>query len=89
MRLWKGSIMAKDWKKILNNPKNVKFNDLYEICRSHFGEPTGGKGSHTRFKTPWPGDPRINIQKDGKMAKVYQVKQVIKCLQKLEEEKKK
>jgi len=30
------------------------------------------------------GDPRINIQKDGKMAKLYQVKLVVKALKKLE-----
>ena len=80
--------MSTDWKKTLKSPKNVKFKDLYAICCEYFGKPVGGKGSHVRFKTPWPGDPRINIQKDGKMAKVYQVKQVIKCLAKLEEDKK-
>lgn len=36
---------------------------------------------------PWPGDPRVNIQRtDSGMAKVYQVKQVISALIKLEEE---
>jgi len=36
------------------------------------------------FKTPWQGDPRINIQKDGNMAKPYQVKIVQKALARLE-----
>ena len=68
----------------LKNPNNVQFNDLLNICRKYFGRPRI-KGSHHIFKTPWKGDPRINIQKDGKMAKPYQVKIVIKAIKKLEE----
>ena len=68
----------------LKNPKNVQFNDLLQICIKYFGKPRI-KGSHYIFKTPWKGDPRINIQKDGKMAKSYQVKIVVKALNKLEE----
>jgi len=52
---------------------------MYEV----FGVPRV-KGSHHIFKMPWKGDPRINIQKDGKMAKIYQVKLVVKALKKLE-----
>ena len=38
------------------------------------------------FKTPWPGDPRVNIQKskNGK-AKPYQVRQALKAIDKLQE----
>jgi hypothetical protein len=40
--------------------------------------------SHAIFKTPWVGDPRINIQ-DGKgKAKAYQVRQVLLAIDKLE-----
>jgi hypothetical protein len=70
-------------KDILANPKNFKFDDLIKICTKYFGVPRV-KGSHHIFKTPWKGDPRINIQKDGKMAKLYQVKLVVKVLKKLE-----
>lgn len=70
-------------KEILNNPNNVMFQDLLKICIKYFGEPRV-RGSHHIFKTPWAGDPRINIQKDGKMAKPYQVKAVRLALQKLE-----
>ncbi|QQO10358.1 hypothetical protein [Breznakiella homolactica] len=68
----------------LKNPKNVKFEDLLKICIHYFGKPRI-TGSHHIFKTPWKGDPRINIQKDGKMAKPYQVKMVLRALEKLEE----
>jgi predicted RNA binding protein YcfA (HicA-like mRNA interferase family) len=50
-----------------------------------FGEPRV-RGSHHIFKTPWEGDPRINIQKDGNMAKPYQVKAVIRAIKKLQED---
>jgi hypothetical protein len=35
------------------------------------------------FKMPWAGDPRINIQKQGKRAKTYQVKPVLAAIDKL------
>jgi hypothetical protein len=70
---------------VLRNPKNVKFDVLLHICVKYFGQPRIC-GSHHIFKMSWQGDPRINIQKDGNMAKPYQVKLVLKALQKLEEE---
>lgn len=76
------SVMGKDID-ILDNVRNVTFNDLLKLCQSHFGEPRIA-GSHHIFKTPWPGDPRINLQRDGKMAKPYQVIQVRKAIEKLE-----
>jgi hypothetical protein len=72
-------------KEQLSNPKNVKFDELLKICIKYFGAPRISS-SHYIFKTPWKGDPRINIQKDGKMAKPYQVKLVLKALEKLENE---
>lgn len=68
---------------MLENPKNVKFDDLLQVCIKNFGKPRI-KGSHHIFQTPWKGDPRINLQRDGKMAKPYQVKMVLKALEKLE-----
>ncbi len=72
--------------KALENPKNVSFKDLLKIAESFFGE-CRIAGSHHIFKTPWPGDPRINLQKDGKNAKPYQVKQVVAAVKKLREAK--
>jgi hypothetical protein len=45
------------------------------------------RGSHYIFKTPWKGDPRINLQKVDKMAKFYQVKDVKKAIEKMEAKK--
>ena len=63
--------------------KNIRFVDLIKVCKQYFGEPRQTGGSHTVFKTPWQGDPRINLQDDGGKAKPYQVKQVLAALDKL------
>lgn len=70
-------------KDLLDNPNNVLFEDLITLCRKYFGEPRI-RGSHHIFKTPWKGDPRINLQRDGKMAKPYQVRDVKKAMTKIE-----
>ncbi len=67
----------------LENPQNVLFADLLKICRKYFGKPRI-RGSHYIFKTPWKGDPRINLQKVDKVAKFYQVRDVRKALDKME-----
>lgn len=58
---------------------NIKFSRILSICEEMFGA-CRMNGSHHIFKTPWQGDPRINLQKAGNMAKPYQVRQVIRCL---------
>jgi hypothetical protein len=68
------------------NPKNVRFRDLSKACDYYFGKPRKGGTSHRVYKTPWPGDPRVNIQNSGGMAKAYQVKQVLKAIERLEVE---
>ena len=70
--------------KALANEKNIKFKDLLKICEKFFEGPKI-EGSHHIFKTPWKGQPWVNIQKDKKMAKRYQVKQVKEALTKLKE----
>jgi hypothetical protein len=67
------------------NPQNVKFADLVKICNYYFGNPRQQGTSHCVYKTPWQGDPRINIQEKNGKAKVYQVKQVLAAITKLEE----
>ena len=66
------------------NPKNVRFSDLCKICDHYFGEPRQNKTSHRVYKTPWQGDPRVNIQNDKGKAKAYQVKQVLLAIEKME-----
>ena len=66
-----------------NNPKNIRFDELDAVCRKFFGEPRQNGSSHRIYKTPWQGDPRINIQNDGGMAKRYQVITVLAAVDKL------
>ena len=68
------------------NPTGVRFRDLCRVCDCYFGIPRLGGSSHRVYRTPWPGDPRVNIQNDGGMAKAYQVRQVLKAISRLEEE---
>lgn len=65
-------------------PANIRFADLMKVCEEYFGSPRQHGTSHAIFKTPWPGDPRINIQDDKGKAKVYQVRQVLLAIEKLE-----
>lgn len=65
-------------------PANVGFNDLRKVCQAYFGKPRQSGGSHAIFKTPWLGDPRVNIQNEKGKAKAYQVRQVLLAIDKLE-----
>jgi hypothetical protein len=78
--------LEKILREMRSNPQNVRFVDLEKVCVHYFGEARNQGSSHFVYKTPWQGDPRINIQKGqaGK-AKAYQVKQVLLAIKKLEE----
>jgi len=71
--------------KMRHQPTNIRFAELLKICNELFGEPRQSGSSHTVFKTPWPGDPRVNIQNDKGKAKPYQVRQVLLAIDKLNE----
>ena len=68
---------------IRRNPRDVRFDDLRKACDRYFGEPRR-HGSHLAYRTPWQGEPRINIQARKGKAKPYQVRQVLKAIEKLE-----
>jgi hypothetical protein len=68
------------------NPVGVRFADLCKVRDHFFGEPRQAKSSHRVYKTPWPGDPRVNIQNDKGRGKAYQVKRIIKAIERLEVE---
>ena len=66
------------------NPSGIRFKDLKKVCVTYFGTPRQNSTSHSVFKTPWLGDPRVNIQSKKGMAKAYQVKQVLLAIDRLE-----
>ena len=68
------------------NQNNVRFSDLCKVCDHYFGNARQTGSSHRIYKTPWQGDPRVNIQNSKGKAKAYQVKQVLKAIERLEED---
>jgi hypothetical protein len=68
------------------NPVNVRFSDLCKVCDFYFGEPRQKGTSHRIYKTPWLGDPRVNIQNSKGKAKAYQVRQVLRAIKRLADE---
>jgi hypothetical protein len=77
---------AKILDQMRREPTNVRFSDLLKVCEEYFGAPRQSGTSHAVFKTPWPGDPRVNIQNDKGKAKAYQVRQVLLAIAKLKEQ---
>ncbi|MDB4307742.1 toxin HicA [Gammaproteobacteria bacterium] len=68
------------------NPKGVRFKDLCKVCDQYFGEARQTGSSHRVYRTPWQGDPRVNIQNSKGKAKPYQVRQVLQAITRLEVE---
>ena len=67
-------------------PNSIRFADACRVCDHYFGEPRQKGTSHRVYKTPWQGDPRVNIQGAKRKAKAYQVKQILKAIERLEYE---
>ena len=66
-------------------PQNVRFTDLAKVCDHYFGAARQQSGSHRVYRTPWVGDPRVNIQNAKGKAKPYQVRQVLQAIEKLDD----
>lgn len=79
------TVFEKTLARMRSTPNNIRFVELEKICRHYFGEPRQNGTSHRVFRTPWAGDPRVNIQEgeNGK-AKCFQVKQVLQAIERLE-----
>jgi hypothetical protein len=78
--------MDKILSKMRTAPQNVRYADLVKVCEHCFGEARQQGTSHAVYRTPWQGDPRVNIQcgENGK-AKEYQVRQVLSAIDRLQE----
>lgn len=76
--------IAKIVDRMRSSPAQIRFADLYKVCVAYFGEPRQSGSSHAVFKTPWPGDPRVNIQNFRGKAKPYQVRQVLLALERMQ-----
>nr|WP_320014609.1 toxin HicA [uncultured Desulfobacter sp.] len=78
--------IAEKLKQFKNNPGNVNFSNICEVCDFYFGGARQSVSSHRIYKTPWKGDPRVNIQNSKEKAKAYQVNQVLKAIERLKVE---
>ena len=68
------------------SPVGIRFADLCQVCDRFFGPARQRSSSHRVYKTPWQGDPRVNIQNSKGMAKAYQVRQVLRAIDRLRDE---
>ncbi|MFK5951976.1 MAG: toxin HicA [Desulfobacterium sp.] len=73
-------------KQFKKNPKDVKFSELCKVCDFYFGDARQSGSSHKVYKIPWRGDPRVNVHNSKGKAKAYQVRQVLKAIERLEVE---
>ena len=68
------------------NPRGIHFADLCRVCDRFFGQSRQCGSSHRIYKMPWEGDPRVKIQNAKGLAKAYQVRQVLKAIERLKRE---
>ena len=78
------SAVDKILEQMRTDPANARYADLQRVCESFFGKPRQSGSSHAIYKTPWPGNPRVNIQNNKGKAKAYQVRQVLLAIERLE-----
>jgi hypothetical protein len=76
--------VAKIVAEMRENAGNIRYADLAKVCAHYFDPPRTSGGSHAVYKTPWTGDPRVNIQNAHGAAKAYQVRQVLAAIEKKE-----
>jgi len=71
--------------RIRNNPSDVAWADLVSVCDVCFGRPRRGGGSHLIYDTPWMDHPVLVLQSRRGKAKPYQVRQVLRAIDLMEE----
>lgn len=74
----------KQVREILETRGPLPFPAVKLVCDRLFGAPRT-RGSHLIYRTPWRGDPRINIQNRKGYVAFYQVRQVAQATVRLEE----
>jgi hypothetical protein len=79
------SSVEKILQQMRDQPVAVRFADLKKVCDAFFGKPRQAGSSHVIYKTPWPGDPRVNIQDAKGKAKPYQVRQVMWAIEQMKQ----
>ncbi len=70
--------------KMRSSTYGVRFADLCKVFDHYFGQARQASGNHRVYKTPRSGDPRVNIQNSKGQVKSYQVRQVLKAIERME-----
>lgn len=78
--------VAKTLERMRQAPTSIRYAELCSVCDHYFGRPRQSRSSHRVYQTPWRGDPRVNIQSAHGQAKAYQVRQVLKAIERLQNE---
>ncbi|MDP1902513.1 MAG: toxin HicA [Rubrivivax sp.] len=76
--------VSKILEQMRREPAGVRFVDLKKVCEHYFSAARQAGSSHAIYKTPWAGDPRVNIQNANGRAKTYQVRQVLQAVERVE-----
>ena len=71
--------------KMRRSPRGVSFKEPVRVCNHFFGKPRQLTGSRRIYRTPWQGEPWVNIQSDKGKAKPYQIRQILRAIAHLEE----
>ena len=71
--------------RIRRNPNGVAWSDLVAACDLCFGKPQRRRGSHLIYVTPWMDHPVLVLQPRKGGAKPYQVRQVLRAIDAMED----
>ena len=66
------------------SPSSIRYADACKVAEAYFGAPRQSGSSHSVYKMPWAGDPRVNLQNDHGKAKPYQVKQLLTAIERVQ-----
>lgn len=69
-----------------HKPEEVRFNDLCTLCDHYFGESRWATAHYRIYQIPWGDDLRVSIQNRKGKARAYQVRQVLKAIERLASE---
>lgn len=75
--------------KMRQSPTGIRFADAIKVAERYFGAARQKGSSHVVFRTPWIGDPRVNLQDDHGRAKAYQIRQLLDAIDRLNREERK
>ena len=78
------AVGTKDHQRDEEQPGKYSLRRPLQGVRTPLRSPRSHGTSHAVFRTPWPGDPRVNIQNDHGKAKEYQVRQGLLAIAQLE-----